>query len=181
MAKTPNLARADSRAMGLRTILDEQKAVLRCQRFQRQDICRNAVQVYGDDGCRTRGDRGSARGHIEIPRVWIHVGQHWHAARLNDGRRRTGCGEGGHDDFPALGQPRGPQGQRQRVGAGVHANAVRNLQIPGERGLEAGHRRPKDIVSLPQDFLHGGHEGILVSTQPARRISLRQRQRRGDG
>jgi tetratricopeptide (TPR) repeat protein len=108
------------------------------------------------------------------------AGQHWHAACLNHGRRRTGCSKGGHNDFPALWQPRGPQGQRQRIGARVHANAVRNLQIPGERSFEACHRRPKNVVTPSQDFLHGGHEGLLVSTQTTRGISLRHPQRRGD-
>ena len=88
----------------------------------------------------------------------VNVGENDLRADLMDGFRRGNVGEGRGDHFIAGTDVERAQGEREGVGAGVHAHAELGPGISRQLLLEGGDIRAEDVVTAGQRLLHGGQQ-----------------------
>src|SRR6516164_3203182 len=111
-------------ANGLRTILDERQLAGLCECQDGIHVCREAVEMYRDDGARARGNAALQFGGIEIVSLRTNVDKDrlrsqgaYRAARSDEGIRRQ-------EHFIACLHAARAQSQNQRVRAGRDSYAV---------------------------------------------------------
>ena len=139
----------------LRAIFDQRDA----QRRQIVEGGRLAKKVDRDDRLRPRGDAPGDLGRIERETARIDVGEDHAGADLMDALGRRDVGERRGDDLVARTDVEGAERERERVGPGIHPDAVLR---PAERGdllLERGDVRAEDVMAFGEDGLDGG-EGL---------------------
>ena len=156
--------------MRLGAILDEEQAMAVANVPQGGQVRGLPIKVDGDDRPCPWPDRLFGRNRIDGIPGEFDIDQNRRRARHFDssdrGNRRVRDG----DDFVSLADAQSPQGEVQRVGSAVHANAMPNADICGELRLETLNDRAQHVSRLIEDGLNGGIDLRLVGLVRGHRI-----------
>ena len=142
-------------ADGLRAILDQVDAAICRELLQGGEVHQLAEQVNRDDGLRARRDPAFDFLGIKAKRAGIDVGEDDLRAHLVDRLRRRDVGERRGDHFVAGTDVQRAQGEGERVGAGVDADAVLRAGVSGDLLLECLHVWPEDVMAARERRFNG--------------------------
>ena len=129
-------------------------------RFARQledrvEIDRRAEEVHGDHAAHARTQRGGDVLGGDQVRIGIDVDRHRRRAHRADRLGRRDERVGRHDHLVARADLQGAQRERERLGAGGHADREIGLAVGGEvllEGLDVVAQRERALLG---DFAHG--------------------------
>jgi hypothetical protein len=118
------------------------------------------VQVHGHHGARPRGHGRLEAPRIEIVSLRVDVDEDGHGADHHHGARGGDEGERRRDHLVARAHAHRLQGEEQRVGAGVEADAVAGAAERGQLRFERLHLGAEDEAAAREHAGGGGEQFV---------------------
>ena len=122
--------------MGLGCIFHHKEAMPPGHRDDGFHVGRTAVEMYGNNRRRPRGNRCLKGGRIQRVPFRVHIGKDRCGARHGNGESGEGSRQRGHHHLVAGADAGCPQGQLERIGAISHPHSVGHTAILGPFCLE---------------------------------------------
>src|SRR5216684_4945061 len=160
-------------AVGLRRVLEYEKAAGACDLANGRHLGRLPVEMDRENGTRARGDGGLDAIRIEVVRPRVRLDGHGPRAGMRDGQPGGDVGVGWDDHLGAAADAGGAEHQMEGIESVGHADAVFDAAVGGKVALEGFDLLAEDVPAGLHDPARGGVE--LGTQLVVRRLHVEER------